>query len=172
VVIVHLCQEQRWTLWGWDASDWATIVAAFVAALVAAVVAVIGYSIQQGTARADRHRTMYAEALRAVEDYLEAPYLIRRRDGSAAARREISTHISEIQSRLSFYGAWLQLHAPAAVHAAYSEYVTQARREAGTQMSAAWRARPTKRDSDVPLGKAYQHAASDRARDAVLRAMR
>lgn len=172
MLIVPLCQDPGWRLLGWDASDWATILAAFLAALVAAVVAVAGYTIQQRAARADRHRTMYAEALRAVEDYLEAPYLIRRRDGSAAARREISTHVSDIQSRLSFYCAWLQLHAPPTVHAAYTAYVAAARREAGAQMTAAWAAKPTRLDRDVPLKKAFAHPESTKARDAVLEAMR
>lgn len=170
--VVPLCQDPGWQLWGWGASDWATILAAFLAALVAALVAVWGYTVQQRAARDDQHRTIYAEALRAVEDYLEAPYLIRRRDGSAAARRELSTHISDIQSRLSFYCAWLQLHAPTEVHSTYSSYVAHARREAGAQMSAAWSGHPIRRDRDVPLGTAYQHPESTRARDVVLAAMR
>lgn len=158
-------------LWWWSASDWATIVGALAAALVAASVAVGGYMLQQRSARRDRHRTMYAEALRAVEDYLEAPYRIRRRDGSAASRQALATHVSEIQSRLNFYCAWLQLHAPDHVHAAYVELVASAKREAGAQMTAAWQARPTTRDRDVPLGAPYPRPLSDAARQAVLAAM-
>lgn len=170
--IVHLSEDSGWQLWGWDAGDWATIAAALLAALVAALVAVGGYAAQQRAARADRHRTTYAEALRAVEDYLEAPYLIRRRDGSAAARRDVSTHISEVQSRLNFYCDWLGLHAPEDVHLAYSAYVAHARREAGAQMTAAWKSKPATRDKDVPLGAPLLHPASDAARRIVLDAMK
>jgi hypothetical protein len=48
-----------------------------LAALIAVVVAVIGYRAMQWTARRERLASGYAEALRAVEDYLEGPYRIR-----------------------------------------------------------------------------------------------
>lgn len=160
-----------WTYLEWVASDWATIVGAVGAALVAALVAVTGYVLQQRSARQDRHRTMYAEALRAVEDYLEAPYLVRRRDGSADARQRVVQHVSDIQSRLNFYCAWLQLHAPARIHAAYLEYVVAARSEAGGQMTREWRSRPTRRDREVPMGQPYPRPVSDATRAKVLTEM-
>ena len=160
-----------WTFLGWDASDWATICGALGAGLLAALVAVSGYILQQRAARRDAHRTMYAEALRAVEDYLEAPYLVRRRDGSATSRQALVAHISAVQSRLNFYCVWLQMHAPAPVHPAYTAYVSAARREAGSQMTTEWRRGPTRHDNQVPLGTAYPRPLSDAARQEVLAKM-
>ncbi len=90
---------------GWDG------IATIIAAVLAAAVAVCGYAIQQRMARRERRAAIYSEALRAVEDYLEAPYLVRRRDGSAANRQAITTHISDVQSRLAYHRALLEIHA-------------------------------------------------------------
>lgn len=157
---------------GFSASDASTILAAAAAALIAATVAVIGYSLQQRAARRDQRAALYAEALRAVEDYLEAPYRIRRRDGSAQARRDVSNHISDIKSRINFHIGWLRINAPAVVSTAYEAYVLAAQTDAGPQMTAAWQSRPTRKDRDVPLGLAYDRKHADAARDAVIHAMR
>lgn len=152
-------------------SEGATLLAAVAAALIAALVAVVGYSWQQRAARRDQRATMYAEALRAVEDYLEAPYRIRRRDGSVEARLAITDHISDVQSRISFHTGWLGIHAPQDVGTAYAAFVLAAQQDAGPQMTAAWQAPPTTRDEDVPLGQRYDRAGADRARDRALAAM-
>lgn len=153
-------------------SEGATIIAAVAAGLLAAGVAVIGYSAQQRSARRDQRATGYAEALRAVEDYLEAPYRIRRRDGSSAARMSVATHVSDVQSRISLYSSWLSIHAPQDVRQAYIAFVGAAKQDAGPQMTQAWRAKPTRRDWDVPLGAALPQPRASHARDAVLAAMR
>jgi len=171
MILTLLAPPHIHTAAGWTASDWATLVAAALGALVAAAIAVTGYSVQQQASRRDRRHVAYAEALRAVADYVEAPYLVRRHDGTAETRRTITQHISDIQSRIAFHDAWLQLHAPQEVHQAFSTYVAAARREAGAQMTAAWRTSPTRRDSEVPVGSAYAHPATDAARAIVLAAM-
>ena len=153
----------------WDHG--AALLAAALAAFIAAGVAVAGYVIQQRASRRDQRAVLYAEALRAVEDYREAPYRVRRRDGSHDARRAITDHISDVQSRISFHSGWLRLNAPAPVADAYDTHVAAARAEAGAQMTDAWAAPPTLRDEDVPLGVPYARARSDAARDAVLAAM-
>jgi hypothetical protein len=153
-------------------SDGATIIAAVAAGLIAAGVAVLGYSHQQRSARRDQRATGYAEALRAVEDYLEAPYRIRRRDGSSAARMGVATHVSDIQSRISFYTGWLSIHAPHGVQQTYVAFVIAAKKDAGPQMTHAWRSAPTRKDQDVPLGAALPQPRASLARDAVLAAMR
>ncbi len=153
---------------GWSAGDTATIIAAVLAAVIAVVLASRTYKGQQRLARQDQRMTAYAEAMRAVADYLEAPYLIRRRDGTPEARRAITTHISSIQSRIAFYDAWLELHAEKQIHDAFRHYVTEARAEAGPQMTEAWGANATAADADVPLGTAYPHPRADTARTALL----
>ena len=101
-----------------DAGDVAAVVAAVVTALltlagaliaagIAARAAVNGYRTQQQEGRRQQRATFYAEAVRAVEDYAEAPYRIRRKDGSAEAHRQLTQHVCDIKSRNSFYTAWM-----------------------------------------------------------------
>lgn len=138
--------------------------ATIIAAILATLVAVVGYSIQQRISRRERRAEIYSEALRAVEDYLEAPYLVRRRDGSASARQSIATRISEIQSRLSYYSALLEIHADSEICDAYRRLVSVARVEAGREMSEAWKSLPTTRDHDVPICTRHDRSRSDEAR--------
>ncbi|MBA2768396.1 MAG: hypothetical protein H0U35_04575 [Sporichthyaceae bacterium] len=151
-----------------SSGDVATVLAAVMAACVAAFFAISAYKKQEGDKRRDERATLYAEALRAIEDYCEAPYRIRRKDGS----REITQHISGVKSRISFYSGWLTIHAPEPVRSAYEKYVQAAQREAGAQMTQAWHAQPTKRDRDVPLGRRLPQPATAVARNRVLDAMR
>lgn len=160
------------TLLGLSADNWSTIATGVFAALVAASVAVLGYARQQRAARQAQRTTVYAQGLQAVEDYLEGPYRIRRRDGSAATRQLLTESLSDIKSRINFHQSWLSLHASQDLADAYTEFVQAAQREAGTQMTAAWRATPTRKDRDVPLGVPYQRDASDLAKAKVLALMR
>ncbi|RZS68417.1 hypothetical protein EV187_0846 [Agromyces ramosus] len=143
-----------------------------LAAIIAAVVVVVGYVVQQGKARSDRRARTYAEAIRAVHDYLEAPYLVVRRDGSAAARIAISSSISDIQSRLRFYESLLSIQAPQHVADAFSDLVKCARTEAGGHMTEAWQRRPLRRDRHAPRGQRLEHPLSDAAMTNVLASMR
>lgn len=147
-------------------------IATVLAAVLAAIVAVLGYSIQQRIARKERRAVIYSEALRAVEDYLEAPYLVRRRDGSTSARQTITTHISDIQSRLSYYCALLDIHAHSEISTAYRTLVSAARAEGGKAMSQAWKSRPTRRDGGVPIRARYDRSRSDDARQGYSEAIR
>lgn len=146
-------------------------IATITAAILAAVIVVLGFFHERRQHARSRRAEAYAGALQAVGDYLEAPYRVRRRSGSAADRFTLTTHVSEIQSRLDFYTAHLALIAPAVLDA-YSSLVAAAKAEAGPQMSAAWNARPTRGDRDVPLVVAYPHPRADAARAVVLAAMR
>ena len=114
---------------------------------------------------------MYAHALQAVQDYLEGPYRIRRKDGTAEARRELTQALSTVQSQINFHTAWLDIAAPKEVARAYTELVAAARGEAGPQMTAAWSEPPTADDATVPLGVAYPRPLSDAALATVKAAM-
>lgn len=155
-----------------SADAWLGAGATVLAAIIAAVVVVAGYVVQQRKARSDRRARTYAEAIRAVHDYLEAPYLVVRRDGSAAARVAISSTISEIQSRLRFYESLLSIQAPPQVADAFRELVMNARIEAGGQMTEAWQRRPLHRDSRAPRGQALKHPLSDAGMKKALASMR
>lgn len=140
-------------------------VATLTVGTIAAFVAVKAYKTQQQETRRQQKATFYAEAVRAVEDYMECPYRILRKDGSSAARREITQHISDVKSRIGFYTGWIAIHGTAEVRAAYDEFVTAAQRDAGPQMTAAWQTKPVKKDKDVPLRTApLPRAATDAAR--------
>lgn len=147
--------------------------AAIIAALIAALVVVGGYFLQQHFARRERRALIYSEALRAVADYVEAPYLIRRKDGSPETQQHLVSHVSEIQSRIAFYTSLLQLHAPLKVYEAYDALVRVAREEAGGNMTAAWQEKPVRTGRFVPLGKGkrFDRSRSDQAMAVVLMAM-
>lgn len=155
---------------GWD--EGATLIAAAIAGLITVLVAAWTYAATQAAARRERQSAAFAEALRAVEDYLEGPYRIRRRDGSAAQRAEVTAWLSDIKSRHNYYRGLLRLHSSEEVADAYDVFVVAAIKDAGPQMTAAWRAKPTRRDRDVPLGKGYNRSGADEAKSRVLEEMR
>jgi hypothetical protein len=166
-------QFWRWPIFDhftWDHA--ATLLSAAIAALIAVSVAVAGYQSAQRKARRDRQASAYAEALRAVEDYMEGPYRIRRRDGSAGERAVITTFLSDVKSRHNYYQGLLRLHSPAAVADAYDRFIAEVIAEAGPQMTAAWRLPPTRRDNQVPLGSGYPRGRADAAKQQVVEAMR
>lgn len=143
-------------------------------ATIVVTIAIAAWDIvkQQKEARRQERVNTYAEALRAVEDYQEAPYRVRRTDGSAAVRWELTEAISAIQSRISFYTAWMSIDAPPDVLAAYNTYVAAAKAEAGPQMTAAWQGPVTKKNKLVPLGRSLPRDQADGARKVMLDAIR
>lgn len=144
----------------------ATIIGALIAAL-AVILTIVGDRHRQ---RSARQAEASAAALQAVSDYLETPYRIRRRTGGHAERRRLTEAVSEIQSRIDFHRAHLAVIAPnVAVH--YESLVQAAKREAGAQMTHAWKAPPTRRDRDVPLTTAFPHPSADEARNRVIAVM-
>ena len=146
-------------------------VSTIIAATLGAMILVVGFIIERNRQRRARRAEAYAGALQAVSDYLEAPYRIRRRSGSSADRVALTNHVSDIQSSLDFYKSHFALIGPAEVRAAYCRLVAAAKSEAGPQMSAAWRGRPTRRDRDVPGITPYPHPKSDAARREALALM-
>lgn len=146
-------------------------IATIIAAIVAAGIVMVGFVHDRKLQTRGRRAQAFAGALQAVSDYLEAPYRIRRRSGNREDRFALTSHVSEIQSRLDFFDANLALIAPKA-HPAYLRLVAAAKSEAGVQMTAAWKARPTHRDRQVPVTTPYAHPQSDAARRDALVAMK
>lgn len=153
----------------WWASEGA---ATIIAAVIAAGALVVGYFVQQGRARRERRAQAYGEAIRAVEDYLEAPFLILRRDGTLATQRHITDRISEVQSRIAFHKAELAIHASQQISDAYARFEKTARAEAGAAMTKAWRARPIRNGRQVPIEHRFSREASDAALAEVIALMR
>lgn len=164
---------------GPDAGDIVALVVEllpFVAAVATIVVTILVASrnivAQQKENRRQERAKAYAEAIRAIEDYLETPYRLRRRDGSAAVRWELTESISGIQSRICFHKDWLRINAPRKVYNAYLAFDEAARVEAGGQMTAAWNGPVTKKDRQVPLRMALHQPQSAAAKEVVLEAMK
>jgi hypothetical protein len=143
-------------------------VATICAALLGASVVVAGYFVQRSIARQADLGELYASAVSALDDYLEAPYRVRRRDGSAATRTAITNHISEIQSRLAHSDALLMQRAPLAVGRAFRAAVGAARVEAGRHMRDAWVRSPTRRDRDVSMTSGLSMPQSQAARQKLI----
>lgn len=154
---------------GWDHAI--TLAAAILGALITVGVAVAGYLAAQRSTWRERQAQVYAEALRSVEDYLEGPYRIKRRDGSAEQRQAITTWLSDVKSRHNLYRGLLRLHAPTAVANAYDRFVAAAIDDAGPQMTAAWNQSPTTSDAEVPLGTGFDRTSADAAKVQVISAM-
>lgn len=157
---------------GFTAANLATFlgaVATIIVGIVAATVAVKAYKGQQLETRRREKASLYAEAVRAVEDYMECPYRILRKDGSAEARREVTQHISDVKSRISFYTGWIAIYGSPEVRIAYEAFVLAAQQEAGPQMTAAWDTKPVKKDQGVPLrASPLPRTATDAARSQLL----
>jgi len=156
---------------GWFTGDRLVAVATIVAALMMAAVAIRAYRVQQRRARDERYARAFAEAIQAVEDYLETPYRIRRRPPrSPAIRFELTGLVSDIQSRIAFHEAWLTTMSPL-IARAYRELIVAARQDAGPQMTAAGHSPPTRRDGAVPIGQRYEHPLANAAKERCLAAM-
>jgi hypothetical protein len=136
-------------------------IATIVAAIIAAIVVVAGYVVQQRISRRQHQATIYSQAIQAVEDYVQAPYRIQRKDGSSETRQILIRDVSDIQSRLAYFESMLEINAPDQIAAAYRDLVQAARNEAGTQMTAAWRAKPIRSGRDVPLTTRFDRSRTD-----------
>lgn len=146
----------------------------FVLALlnVLPVLAVLlGFVVQAEASRKQRRYEAFSEALRAVEDYLEAVYLIRRRDGRAETKQRLVWHLADVQSRIAYYSNLLRVSESISLNEKYDAYVCAARGDAGPQMAKAWKAR-AKRKRDVSIGARFDRSASDQALNRLLREMK
>ena len=124
------------------------------------------------TARADRRRNRFAEALAAVVLYAELPFVIRRRRAGSPEdeRIRISTEARHVQERIAFHAAWLHAESPA-VAASYNELVDKARCVVGDQMRRAWKMDPVASDAEMNIDD-VDLSAVDPLKEAYLEAVR
>lgn len=160
-----------WLTTLFDADHWEGT-SALIAGAVAVIGVIIGFWVDRVVRRNARRAEAYAGALQAAHDYLEAPYRIRRSSGSAEDRFALVATVSDVQSRLEYFDGLLATVAPIDVYTQYRVLVAAARREAGQAMTDAWKARPTRRNAQVPLGgPLFRHPGSDAARETLLKLM-
>lgn len=130
--------------------------AILIAAAVSAGVALLGMWQGARTARQDRQRRLFGEALAAVMEYREYPYIVRRR-ANESERSDISRSLSSIQGSLNRYVAILATESRT-VGAAYEELVEHTRTVAGPLIAEGWDRQPraestNMRVSDVDLSE-------------------
>lgn len=142
-----------------------------VAALLAALVAIVTYIWQRLAKHRDVLRDLFSEALRAVADYQELPYLVRRRSGESPMKAsELIFHASDIQTRLDYFSARLRLESPQ-LGDAYSGLVRTVRQESGAHISEAWNEDRLTGDKEMPLGTHYPRDRSDAEKAVCIKAM-
>jgi hypothetical protein len=128
-----------------NSNTWVPLLTAAIAGLVA----LIGYSLTQFANRRERKSKSYAEALAAIRQYQELPYLIRRRsESSSATRSALAQQISEVMAKLGFHQAWLQMDSDT-TSTAYYDLVTRTRQIGRSHLKAAWEGKAIERDADM-----------------------
>lgn len=150
--------------------DWSSL-AMLMAGVIAGMFVLLGLLASSARARLDNRRAVYAEAIRAVSDYLEGPYRVARCHSDPGQRFALSKDLSEIQGRIDAHLVLVELHAPKDVFEAYAAYVQTARREAGAQMSAEWMKRAPTRRSDMNMGQPFDRTESNKAKKVALARM-
>ena len=123
---------------------WLTIL---VAALISAAVSIVGYWQNARAKRQDRQRQLFADAYRAVMEYREFAYKVRRRP-AGTDRNAITDALSDVQAQLNLHMATLEIEAPrVAVH--YRKLVAETKRVVGPQIAAGWDSQPIQNDTDI-----------------------
>lgn len=123
-----------------------------IAAAVAAAVSLTVWWLTSRRTERLRKREMFADAYAVYANYLEYPYVIRRRraDQPGAERERISGELREVQQKLSFYLAWTRLENER-VATAYSDLIHAMRKVAGAAIVAAWDRPPASADADMHI---------------------
>lgn len=154
--------------WSW--AQTATVIVPVITLIGTIAAATVTYALNQRSARRERWANLFAAALTAVEDYAEMPYRIRRRRNTPDARHDLTDKVSEIQSRLAFHQAWLQVEAPD-VAPAYINLVRATKIQAGGQMSRAWQQPVLTTDEQMNLKIRLPRDQIDDARGTCITAM-
>lgn len=155
---------------GLGSFDWSAA-STLIAGGIAGAFVLLGLMANSARARLDTRRAVYAEAVRAVSDYLEGPYLVARCHDDPDQRFDLSRNLSEIQGRLNAHLVLVELHAPGPVFEAYKDYVSVAKAEAGGQMAEQWLKRAPRRRRDMNVTKSFDRSASSGAKKVLLEQM-
>jgi hypothetical protein len=160
--------------WGWKMFDHFTWdnTTTLLAAAIAVTGVVIGFGVTSAQSRRERRAQTYANAIKAVSEYLEGPYRVARCHNNAAERAAISPDISAVQARIDAHQVLLRLHAHTRVADAYDAYVAAARDEAGRQMTAEWDKPPAKKHRDMNVRQPFDRSSSSAKKVDLLEAMR
>lgn len=147
--------------------DWSAA-STLIGAVIAGIFILVGLLAASARSRLDTRRAIYAEAIRAVSDYLEGPYRVARCHNDPDQRFALSKDLSDIQGRIDAHLVLVELHAPDDVLQAYSAYVAVARREAGQQMMGEWKKKPPRRHADMNIVTPFDRSESNEAKKDLL----
>lgn len=149
---------------------WANVVT-LGGAVLAATGVILTLVINAARSRRDDLKTLYADALGAVAEYLEGPYRILRKDGEKSTRFALTSKLSDVKTAVDHNRALLRLHAAPGVADAYDMFVKAAKGEAGKQMHDAWLVPPVTTDGGVNLDVSLPRQNSDAARAQLIEVM-
>lgn len=143
-----------------------------IAAVIAVGVALVTRHFQLRDKRRDDLRKVFSDALAAVADYQELPYLVRRRsEAGPMTAADLTWHASQVQTRLDFFVARLQLESTD-LGVAFEQLVRAARLETGAHLTEAWNEPRITADGGMVLGVRYRRDAANAERAACLAVMR
>jgi hypothetical protein len=119
-----------------------------LAAILAALVATIGYWAARQGQRNDQRASLYAEALDAVDKYMNVPFLVYwRADSTPDTRSRLHDITQERILKMLYYRGLLRLHSPL-VAEAYNALVTKTRAESSVYRQRAWKVPVAKDDAE------------------------
>ena len=101
-----------------------------------------------------RRREVHGRALEAVVNYIEMPFLIRRRrrDEPSAERARLSEKFGTVQAELACVEAQIRADPDAEVRRTFATLVATTRATAGDQAALAWGSPPITTDSQMSMG--------------------
>ena len=127
-----------------------------------------GLWVNGDRAERDRRRRLHARALKAIIDYGEMPFMIRRRrheeSNRSAERVRLSDHFSAVKAEITTSQVLLAADGHEAISVAYNELVEEARRTAGADAHKAWTEEPVFKDEEMNMGDVFERLAPFRAR--------
>ncbi|MPZ23236.1 MAG: hypothetical protein GEU28_06780 [Dehalococcoidia bacterium] len=121
-----------------------------MAIALAALAGVLTYSGQRLAEYEAARSREFAEALAAVQKWIEAPYRVRRRAPVDEARYALASKIADLQEEIRLHESWIRIESTH-VAAVYSALVKAARNATREHLRTAWEAPPPATDRDMNL---------------------
>jgi hypothetical protein len=119
-------------------------------------------------AERDRRRQLHARALKAIIDYGEMPFMIRRRKGEpeqqSAERVRLSDHFSKVKAEVTTCQVLLAADGNDRLSSAYNQLVKEARKTAGREAHEAWKEPPITSDPEMNMGELFARLRAFRDR--------
>lgn len=138
---------------------------------VSAITATVAYLVNQRQSRRARQAQLFAEALLAVSNFRNYPFLVARRS-IGDSREKLVNIASSVHASLDYHADLLRLEAPA-LAAPFDDVLRAARKEYNDHGKRAWEMAPVAVDADMNrgLGSVFLSPETDKAISRCLSAM-